>query len=79
MVENLESSKMSLEEWKNNLRLSKEEFYKLVDAIRPFAKLHSSKVCQDVLSLEKRIAITLYYLKDHGFMKMTANTFGIAR
>ena len=52
---------------------------KLVDAIRPFAKLRSSKVCQDVLSLEKRIAMTLYYLKDQGSMKMTANTFGIAR
>ena len=51
---------MSPEEWKNNLRLSKEDFYKLVDAIRPFAKLRLSKVRQDVLSLEKRIAITLY-------------------
>ena len=29
-----------------------------MDAIRPFAKLHSSKVRQDVLRLEKRIAIT---------------------
>ena len=51
---------MCPEEWKNNLRPSKEDFYKLVDAIRPFAKLRLSKVRQDVLSLEKRIAITLY-------------------
>ena len=81
MVENLESSEMSPEEWKNNLQLSKEGFYKLVDAIRTFAKLCSSKVRQDELEkkLEKRIAITLYYLKDQGSMKMTANTFGIAR
>ena len=50
-----------------------------MDAIRPFAKLRSSKVRQDVLSLEKWITKTLYYLKDHGSMKMTANTFGIAR
>ena len=32
-----------------------------------------------MISLEKRVAITLYYLKDQGSMKMTANTFGIAR
>ena len=49
MVENLESSEMSPEEWKNNLQLSKEGFYELVDAIRPFAKLRSSKVRQDEL------------------------------
>ena len=76
---NLESSEMSPEEWKNNLQLSKKGFHKLMDAIRPFAKLHSSKVRQDVLRLEKRIAITLYYLNDQGSMKMTANTFSIAR
>ena len=50
-----------------------------MDAIRPFAKLRLSKVCQDKLSLEKKTANTLYYFKDQGFMKMTANTFGIAR
>ena len=44
---NLESSEMSPEEWKNNLLLSKEGFYKLVDVIRPFAKLRSSKVRQE--------------------------------
>ena len=69
---------MSPKEWKNNLRLPKEDFYKLVDAIRSFAKLRSPKVHQDVLNLEKRIAITLYCLQDQGSMKMTANTFGIA-
>ena len=50
-----------------------------MDAIRPFGKLRLPKVRQDVLSLEKRIVITLYYLKDQVPMKMTANTFGIAR
>jgi len=29
--------------------------------------------------LEKRVAITLYYLRDQGSMQMTSNTFGIAR
>ena len=38
---------------------------------RPFGKLRSAKVRQDVLSSEKRIAITLYSLKDQESMKMT--------
>ena len=47
--------------------------------IRPFPVTRSSKVRRDVLSLEKRVAITLHYLKDQGSMRMTANVFGIAR
>ena len=37
------------------------------------------KARQDVISLEKRVAIALYYLKDQGSMQITSNTFGIAR
>ena len=47
--------------------------------IKPYAKERSSRVRQDTISLEKRVAITLYYLKDQGSMQMTSNTFGIAR
>ena len=59
--------------------MSKETFLKLVDLIRPFAKIRSTRVRKDVISLEKRVAVTLYYLKDQGSMQMTANAFGIAR
>ncbi len=31
------------------------------------------------LSPEKKVAITLYYLKDTGSQNMTANTFGVAQ
>ena len=62
---------MSPEEWKNNLRLTG-YFYKLVNAVRPFTKYRSFQVSLDVLSLEKMTAITLYYLKYQGSMKMTA-------
>ena len=51
----------------------------LVGMIRPYAKHRSSRVRRDVINLEKRVAITLHYLKDQGSMRMTANTFGIAR
>jgi len=69
---------MSPEEWKRNLRLLKEDFLMLVDMIKPHAKIRSSKVRKDVLSLKKRVAITLHYLKDQGSMRITASAFGIA-
>ena len=47
--------------------------------IRPFAVTRASKVRRDVLSLEKRVAVTLHYLKDQGSMRMIANAFGISR
>ena len=59
--------------------MSKANFLKLVNLIKPYAKERSSRVRQDVISLEKRVAIALYYLKDQGSMQMTLNTFGIAR
>ena len=39
----------------------------------------STRVRKDTIDLPKRVAITLYYLKDQGSMQMTANTFGVAR
>jgi len=65
--------------WRENFRMSKDSFYKLVSLIRPFAKERSTKVRADTINLEKRVAITLYYLKDQGSMKMVANTFAVAR
>ena len=70
---------MNDEEWIHNFRMRKADFTKLVSLIRPYAKQRSSKVRKDIITLEKRVALTLYYLKDQGSMKMTANTFGIAR
>ena len=69
---------MSSGEWKNNLRISKENFRVLLKMIIPFAVTRSSKVQRDVLSLEKRV-VALHYLKDQGSMRMTTNAFGIAR
>ena len=68
---------MSSDEWKNNLRISKEDFQVLLKIIRPFAVTRSCKVRRDILNLEKRVAVTLHYLKDQGSMTMTANAFGI--
>ena len=59
--------------------MTKSNFIKLVNLTKPYAKERSSWVRQDVISLEKRVAITLNYLKGQGSMQMTANNFGIAR
>ena len=56
-----------------------EDFRVLLKMIRPFPGTRLSKVRRDVLSLEKRAAITLHYLKDQGSIRMTANAFDIAR
>ena len=74
----LYGGKMPMEEWKRNLRMSKEYFQNLVELIWPHVKERSSQVRQDVINVEKRVAVTLYYLKDQGSMKLTANSFGIA-
>ena len=76
--QNLSNDKLVEEEWKKNLRISKANFLKLVNLIKPYAKERSSRVRQDVISLEKRVAIALYYPEDQGSMEITSNTFGIA-
>ena len=76
---NLIEGKMDDNAWKENFRMTKENFYKLVALIRPFAKERSDRVRKDIIPLDKRLGITLYYLKDQGSMNMTSNPFGVAR
>lgn len=77
--DNLVSGKMHEDTWKENFRMSKTDFYELVSLIRPHAKIRSDRVRKDIITLEKRLAITLCYLKDQGSMTTVANLFGIAR
>lgn len=67
------------DEWKNNFRMSKTDFLKLFSLVSPHTKERSARVRKDIITLEKRVAVTLYYLKDQGSMKMVANSFGMAR
>ena len=59
--------------------MTKPDFLGLVNLIRPYAKERSSEVRKDIITLQKRVAITLYYLKNQGSLLMTGNTFGIAK
>ena len=48
----------------------------LLSLIEPFSSQRSDAVRKDILSLGKRIALTLYYLKDQGSHSMTCSAFG---
>ena len=63
--------------WKKNLRMSKECFYNLVAQLDPVIRPKPNSPNYRFLTTDKKLAITLYYLKDTGSLWMTANTFGI--
>ena len=65
-------------EWKKNLRMNRAVFMSVPDELRPFLQPGRSPRGLDVLSVEKQLAITLYFLKDQGSLTMTANAFGVA-
>lgn len=65
-------------EWKKNFRMHRQAFMELADELRPYLQPGRSPQGQDVLSVEKQLGITLYYLKDQRSLVMTANTFGVA-
>ena len=53
-------------------------FMKLSDELAPYLQPGRSPSGRDVLSVEKQVTLTLYFLKDQGSFSMTANTFGIS-
>ena len=63
--------------WKKNLRMSKECFYNLVAQLDPVIGPKPNSPNYRFLTTDKKLAVTLYYLKDTGSLWMTANTFGI--
>ena len=63
--------------WKKNFRMSKSEFMALCDELRPFIEVKDGSPNYRSLKPEKKLAVTLYFLKDTGSIWMTANVFGI--
>ncbi len=63
--------------WKKNFRSSRPEFEEFVEMLRPAISPNPKSPNNRALSAEKKLAATLYYLKDTGTLNMTANTFGI--
>ena len=71
------SDKASARSWKKNFRMSKESFQDLLAKISPFISPKPNSPNCRLMSAEKKLAVTLYYLKDTGSLWMTANTFGL--
>ena len=65
------------DEWKKNFCLSEEQFRELAEKLRPYISPNSRSPNYRAIDAEKKLAVTLYYLKDKGSLRMTANAFGI--
>ena len=76
--ENFINDKVVDDEWKENFRLSKPNFMKLCDQVRPYIEKETTRFRKS-LSVETQVAITLYYIADEGRMQKVANAFGIAK
>ena len=50
----------------------------LANEVKPFLELSRGPHRYDVFSVEKQLAMTLYYPRDQGSILMTANAFGVA-
>ena len=72
------SGRLGEDNWKKNFRMSRQQFKKLVDELNPLIAPNPNSPNHQVVSSMKKVAVALYYLKDTGFLSMTANTFGIS-
>ena len=69
---------MEESEWKKYFRMNRDVFMILANEVAPFLEPSRGPCGDDVLSVEKQLAMTLYYLKDQGSILMTTNAFGVA-
>ena len=76
--ENFVNNIVVAEEWRESFRMSKENFMKLCDKVRPFLLKQSTNM-RSPISVEKQVAVTLYYLSDEGRYLKVANAFGIGK
>ena len=65
-------------EWIKNFRMPGEQFVMLADALSPFIGPDPSAP-RMLLSVEKKLAITLHYLRGTDSITVTANAFGVNR
>ena len=66
------------EAWKKIFRMLEEAFLELAEKLRPLISPKPSSPNNRAVSGEKKLAVTLYFLKDTGSLCMTANAFGNA-
>lgn len=73
---NLFDNRMEESEWNKNFTMNRDVFMILANEVRPFLEPSRGPRVDDVLSVEKQWAMTLYYLKDQLSILITANAFG---
>lgn len=66
------------EEWKENFRMSKPTFDKLCHDLCPLIE-RKETIMRSPVSVEKQVALTLYYLSDEGRLRKVSNAFGLSR
>ena len=64
-------------EWKKNFRMPKLQFDGLLEGLVPYITPKNNSPNYHAVSAKKKLAMTLYYLKDTGTLRMTANSFGM--
>lgn len=74
----LNTGELLQEEWCKNLRIDINAFMIIVDELRQVIAPSDRSFRSDTISAEKKLAMCLYYLKDQGSFRMTANTFGVS-
>ena len=78
MVDQHLKHRATLEEWKENFRMSEASFYMLCEELRPYLTKQTTKLRKPV-SVETQVAATLYYLADEGRMRKVSNPFGLGK
>lgn len=58
--------------------MNRDVFMIFPNEVRPFFEPSPCPRGDDVLSVEKQLTVTLYYLKDQRSILMTSNAFGVA-
>ena len=66
------------EEWRENFRMSRYNFFTLSEQLRPHLEKQITNMRLPI-SVEKQVAIFLYYIADEGRYRKVANSFGISR
>ena len=72
---NILNNKATLEEWRENFRMSEASFYMLCEE---YLTKQTIKLPKPV-SVETQVAVTLYYLADEGRMRKISNSFGLGK
>ena len=75
--ENMVNGVSPVEDWKKNFRMYRPEFEELCNELRLYILPDPRSPSSRALSVEKKVVITLYYIKDTGSLWMTTNTFGV--